>query len=170
MTNIQAAIGVAQMERVHYFINHKRDLATKYLNELKNIDYVVLPPEASWAYNTYWLYTILLLPESGLKRDDLIRSMALNGIETRAVFHPLHLMPIYEKYKVGKTFPNSEYISQYGICLPSASTSSEKEVFKVTQVFKTTLESLFLSKRFNKNKLYNLLIENIQIKHLIIIS
>lgn len=152
MTNIQAAIGVAQMERVEYFINHKRELATKYFNELQNLEYVVLPPEASWAFNTYWLYTILLLPESGLKRDDLIRSMALNGIETRGVFHPLHLMPIYEKYTGGKSFPNSRFISEHGICLPSASTTSEKQVQKVAQVFKTTLDSLFLSNRVLKSE------------------
>lgn len=147
MTNIQAAIGVAQMERVGYFVNHKRELASKYFNELQDLKFVVLPPEASWAYNTYWLYTILLLPECGLKRDDLIRSMALNGIETRGVFYPLHLMPIYEKYTRGNTFSNSKFISENGICLPSASTTTEKEVQKVAQVFKTTLDSLFLSNK-----------------------
>ena len=77
----------------------------------------------------------------------MIRSMALNGIETRAVFHPLHLMPIYEKYTGGKSFPNSRFISDYGICLPSASTTSEKEILKVSHVFKTTLESLFLTNK-----------------------
>ena len=147
MTNIQAAIGVAQMERVDYFINHKRELATKYNIELNNLEYVSLPPEALWAFNTYWLYTLLLLPESNLNRDEMIRSMALNGIETRAVFHPLHLMPIYEKYTGGKSFPNSRFISDYGICLPSASTTSEKEILKVSHVFKTTLESLFLTNK-----------------------
>lgn len=148
MTNIQAAIGVAQMERVEHFMQHKRDLAAKYEEQLSEISDIVLPAEASWAYNTYWLYSVLILPASGINRDELIRSMALNGIETRAVFYPLHNMTIYEKYTNNKSFPNSEYIAQYGICLPSASSTTETEVIKVAEVFKNTLKSFSL-----KNKL-----------------
>ena len=147
MTNIQAAIGLAQMERIEYFINHKRNLAKEYLNEMKNIDFVLHPPEASWAYNTYWLYSVLILPESELNRDDLIRAMSLNGIETRPVFYPLHEMPIYKKYIKGNKFPNSKFISDHGICLPSASTASLEDVIKVSKVFKNIIESIRLFKK-----------------------
>ena len=114
---------------------------------MKNIDFILQPPEASWAYNTYWLYSVLILPESELNRDDLIRAMSLNGIETRPVFYPLHEMPIYKKYAKDNKFPNSKFISDHGICLPSASTAKLDDVIKVIRVLKTSLESLRLFKK-----------------------
>jgi len=144
LTNLQAAIGVAQMEKIDFLLNNKRELAIQYSKELLGIPNIILPSETSWAYNTYWLYTVLVLPDSGINRDDLISAMALNGIETRAVFQPLNTMPIYEKYTMGKDFPKSEYISRYGICLPSASATQSKEVIQVAEVFKTILKSVFL--------------------------
>ncbi len=152
ITNIQAAIGVAQMERINYFINQKREIAALYSDKLNAIENIVLPPEASWAFNTYWLYSLLILPESGLDRDLLIRSMAFNGIETRAVFFPLHAMDIYKKFTHNKSFPISKYISEFGICLPTASTTTEFEVSKVVEVFKTSMRSSVLKKEVNQMK------------------
>jgi perosamine synthetase len=152
ITNIQAAIGVAQMERINYFINQKRKLAALYSEKLKDIKGIVLPPEASWAFSTYWLYSLLVLPESGLDRDLLIRSMSLNGIETRAIFIPLHAMNIYKQYTCNKTFPISKYISEYGICLPTASTTTDHEVSKVVEVFKTSMRSIVLKKELHQMK------------------
>ena len=88
-----------------------------------------------------------ILQKIQLNRDDLIRAMSLNGIETRPVFYPLHEMPIYKKYTKGNKFPNSKFISDHGICLPSASTASLEDVNKVSKVFKNIIESIRLFKK-----------------------
>ena len=77
---------------------------------------VVQPPEASWAKNVFWLYSILLKPEVNKNRDELIRFLAQAGVESRPLFYPIHTMPPY----VGTgSFPVAEKISARGISLPS---------------------------------------------------
>ena len=139
MTNIQAAIGLAQLERVESFIKNKRDLAKAYSKRFRNINHIIQPYEAPWAYNTYWLYTVLISPEFGISRDEIIRFMSFNEIETRPVFFPLHEMPIYKKYTKGNFFPNSKLISEQGLCLPSAYNTSNEDIEKVVNIFKTML-------------------------------
>ena len=71
LTNLQAAIGVAQMERIDYFVQHKRDLARVYHQELKDIEEIRLPSEAKWAKSSYWLYTVLLNENIGSTKIQL---------------------------------------------------------------------------------------------------
>jgi len=77
---------------------------------------VVQPPEASWAKNVYWLYSILLKPEVNKDRDELIHFLTRAGVETRPLFYPIHTMP---PYLGNGSFPVAEKISARGISLPS---------------------------------------------------
>ena len=120
MTNLQAALGCAQLERVNEFIEAKRELATFYNKILSETGNFILPPQESWAINGYWLYTAIVKESSGVSRDVLMDKMLKNGVETRAVFFPLHEMPPYKNYPTKSTFENSNYISQNGISLPSS--------------------------------------------------
>ena len=128
MTNIQAAIGVAQLERLDEFVKAKRDMAAIY-NEGLNVNmHITLPPEMEWAFNGYWLYTAIIDPTGGVTRDELIEKLMKNGVETRPVFYPLHEMPPYIQYvKKGQTFPVTDNISQNGISLPSSVTITMEE-------------------------------------------
>ncbi|HEY1040025.1 MAG TPA: aminotransferase class I/II-fold pyridoxal phosphate-dependent enzyme [Bacteroidia bacterium] len=137
MTNMQAAIGCAQLERINEFVEAKRKLATIYNEYLKESDCFILPPQAEWAVNGYWLYTAILKNEAPLKRDDLMQKMMLNGVETRAVFFPLHEMPPYKNYKTKSTFENSKYISQQGISLPSSVNITDHELSNIKQALRT---------------------------------
>ncbi|MBI3511296.1 MAG: aminotransferase class I/II-fold pyridoxal phosphate-dependent enzyme [Bacteroidetes bacterium] len=135
MTNIQAAIGVAQLERLNEFVNAKRKMATIYNGGLKDHS-ITLPPEKEWAFNGYWLYTCIIDPKNGVTRDELIEKLMKNGVETRPVFYPLHEMPPYVKYvRSGQSFPVTENISRNGISLPSSVAITNEEQKSILQAF-----------------------------------
>ncbi len=128
LTNLQAAIGVAQLERLDEFIQSKRNIAARYNSGLSSVEGVVLPPEKEWAFNGYWLYTFLIDQRFGVSRDELIDKMMKNGVETRPLFFPLHVMPPYTKYvKEAQKFPVSDWLSACGISLPSSVSIEARE-------------------------------------------
>ncbi len=139
LTNLQAAVGVAQMEKVETFVNAKRKLAARYNSVFSKQKGIICPAEKDWAKNSYWLYTILIEKEFGISRDELISKLLKNGVETRPVFYPLHIMPPYIKYAGNNKFPNSDYVSQHGISLPSSVTLSDSELTSI----ENAIQSIF---------------------------
>ena len=137
MTNIQAAIGVAQLERIKYFINKKRWIAEQYSKRLGSISNIKLPGEYGNVYNSYWLFTIELVGSLINEREELLRRLTLNGIEARQVFIPLHEMPPYKKYIGSESdFSVSSRISNASLSLPSSSTITELELNSVCRIIK----------------------------------
>lgn len=135
MTNLQAALGVAQLEKIDNFIERKRKTAKIYGSFLKNVHGVVLHPEMPWAKNVYWLYSILINDKCyGISRDELMAKLAENGIETRRFFYPMHFMPPYKKYAANCQFPVTEKLSSSGINLPSSVKLTEKEIYELAQL------------------------------------
>lgn len=128
MTNLQAAIGCAQMERINEFVEQKRKLASFYNKVLAETGYFVLPPQEEWAVNGYWLYTVLLKETAGISRDMLIEKMLKNGIETRPAFYPLHEMPPYRGYPSKSDFTNADHVSKQGISFPSSVNITQQEL------------------------------------------
>jgi perosamine synthetase len=119
MTNMQAAVGVAQLEKVDRLVEKKRQIADWYAEELKPLEQrglVKPPPEMPWATAVYWMYSVLIEAGFGVQRDTLIQELARGGIETRPLFYPIHTMPPYGK---NETFPVAEALSGKGISLPS---------------------------------------------------
>ncbi len=139
MTNLQAAIGVAQMERVESILDKKKRVAEYYDRGLSGINEITLPPHAAWAAPVNWLYTIGMKNNAGLGRDELSERLVLNGIETRPVFYPLHLMPPYRQYCAGKSFPVTEGVSASGLSLPSSVTLTDKDVNTVLESIKSII-------------------------------
>jgi perosamine synthetase len=128
MTNVQAAIGVAQVERLGQLIGQKRQVAGWYAEGLKCLsdEGVIVPAsEMPWAKNVYWMYSILLNQKFGIGRDEVISGLYDMGIETRPFFYPLHVMPPYE---IRTCFPVAETISRWGINLPSGYDIGEADV------------------------------------------
>jgi perosamine synthetase len=127
MTNLQAAIGYAQIEKANKIIKTKIDNAQMYKTLLKNIPGIAFVKEFENLKNTYWLVTIIIDKEKfGCDRDSLKELLRKNNIDSRPVFYPIHQMPPYIKYNIGE-FPNSNYASKNGLSLPSSfSLSSEK--------------------------------------------
>ena len=121
MTNMQAAVGLAQTEQLARFVENRRRNAALYTERLKKIPGIVTPPEAAWAKNVFWMYSILVEDEFGMTRDQLRAYLANNGIETRTFFVPIHLQPIYYHAFKGQRYPIAERLCQRGFYLPSAS-------------------------------------------------
>ncbi len=125
LTNIQAAIGVAQMEHIEEFIEIKRRNAYCYNSLLKDTKGITLPPEEKNCKNVYWMYSILIEEEFGISRDEVMVLLSKEGIDTRPFFYPLHSLPMY---KTNTKFPVAENLSLKGLNLPSAATLTEENI------------------------------------------
>jgi perosamine synthetase len=117
MTNLQAAVGVAQMEKIDAIIAQKLDMASAYRGILSGAQGVTLPVEVEGIRNVYWLFTLLLSPSIFGNRESIVARLNQKGIETRPVFPPVHIQPIYS---TGQHLAIAESISQTGISLPSS--------------------------------------------------
>ncbi|PIS09482.1 aminotransferase DegT [Candidatus Beckwithbacteria bacterium CG10_big_fil_rev_8_21_14_0_10_34_10] len=140
MTNLQAALGLAQLEEVKKYLRIKRWLAGKYSQGLKNINGLILPQEKNYAFNVYWMYTVLVNEkEFGLKTDELRRKLLKLGVDTRSFFIPIHKQPVFRKlgwYKNEK-YPVAEKLTKTGFYLPSGLAISESQLNQVIKAFKT---------------------------------
>lgn len=128
LTNLQAAIGVAQFERLEDFVSAKRRIAKAYNEVLSVSNYFQLPTEDLNSVNSYWLYTCLIKPSAPFDRDELMNYLNTMGVETRPVFYPLHIMPPYTEFGRVENLGCSRHISQCGISLPSSVNLTEVEV------------------------------------------
>jgi len=139
MTNVQAAIGLAQLRRIDEFIEHRRACARIYADLLGDIEGVTLPAEAPWARNVYWMYTVLIA--GGIaSRARIIRRLASAGIESRVAFWPLHRQPFLRKGKGAKgRFPIADDLSRRGLSLPSGNGITEAMVAEAAQTLKHVL-------------------------------
>lgn len=137
MTNLQAAIGLAQLERIEDFINKKRRIAELYDHYLRGVSGLTLPPKVSWARSVFWMYSILVNHPYPETRDQLISIFKKKNIETRPFFYPLHKLP---PYKQGGDFVNSCFLSTHGMNLPSGMTLSEADIKRVVQMIKEQIQ------------------------------
>lgn len=127
LTNIQAAIGVAQMERLDEFISRKIKLASIYSQELKNIEYICqLPSSSSNIIHSNWLYTILI--DKSFDREKILQYLQNLGIDARPSFYSLHTMPPYKKYPRSRSLINSLNFSKSAISLPSSFSLLDYEI------------------------------------------
>lgn len=136
MTNLQAALGVAQVKKLDLLINKKRRIASAYNKLLQDLPTVTPAPEMSWAKSVYWLYSVLV---KKALRDKIIDHLEREGIETRPFFYPQHVLP---PYKRGLTLPVAEELSARGLNLPSGPQLSEKQIEEVVKSLSEVLERL----------------------------
>jgi perosamine synthetase len=146
LTNIQAAIGVAQLERIESFIARKAEIGAAYRSALSDREDLILPVARPGTTNVFWLYSIVVNPErSSMGRDDLMERLLLSGIETRPLFHPLHLMPPYRRYARFGSYPNASWLSANGLSLPSAVTLKDAEIVHIADAIKRVLDVRIMS-------------------------
>jgi len=132
MTNIQAAIGVAQMKKINAIVYKKKWVASEYNKRLNKIKGITLPPNAEWADNIFWLYTILIdHEEAGFTVETLASALREQNIDSRIVFYPVHTQPIYS---TGAILPVAEGLHRQGISLPSAPDILEKEIESICRI------------------------------------
>jgi perosamine synthetase len=127
MTNVAAAIGLAQLEQAERHLDAHRRTAAWYHRHLDDLqDLLTLPVELDWAHHAYWLYTIRLRDSAGVDRDEAMSRLGAAGIETRPVFYPMHQLPPYREQD-GR-YPVAEKIAASGISLPVHGCMTEEDV------------------------------------------
>ena len=139
MTNIQAAIGLAQLEKIDEYVERRRchaQLYNKFLQHteslLEGVEGLTLPVER-WGYkNVYWMYAILL----DKNRDKVMAQLKEKGIQTRAFFVPLHRQPMFVNHYYDKEFSIANDISERGLYLPSGSGLTSKEIEYICEAVK----------------------------------
>lgn len=120
LTNLQAAVGVAQLERLDEYIGIKRHHAAYYRARLQGVDGLVQPPEAPWAFSTFWLYAVLVHEkEFGLSSRALTAQLKSRGIECRPLWMPMHMTPVYKAMR-RTSVDVSEQLYHQAVCLPSS--------------------------------------------------
>lgn len=143
MTNLQAAVGLAQVEQLDAFTTMRRRNAQEYTCRLHGIPGITTPPEAEWAKNVFWMYGIVVDEATfGMSRDALRKALADNGIETRTFFIPMHMQPVYWQTFKGERYPQAERFCRDGLYLPSASSLTLSEIDYVTAVVREVCPAL----------------------------
>ncbi len=127
MTNMQAALGLAQLENIDNILEKKMAVVKEYDNCFRENEKIGLQPNIEDRRKICWLYTILI-ENLGTERDKLIVKLRENGIDSRPFFYPLTDMP---PYKSGEHFPVSRKISYKGISLPSSPKLKKEEIQKI---------------------------------------
>lgn len=134
MTNLQAALGVAQMEKIERILAAKARIAAAYTQGLSDIPGVKLPPNAEWAESVCWLYSILIDSQKfSVRRDILMKVLNENNIDTRPLFPPIHLQPIYN---TGKPLPIAESLSEKGLSLPSSVNLLAEDIERTIEIIR----------------------------------
>ena len=128
LTNLQAAIGVAQFERLEAFVERKRNAAAAYDAVLSQSSFFQTPVNQPEKFNSYWLYTFLIKSHSPFSRDEFMDYMTSRSIETRPVFYPLHEMPPYQEFGNPENLRISKAISDSGVSLPSSVNLTQGEL------------------------------------------
>ena len=128
MSNLQAAVGLAQAERLPQLVALRRRNAERYRRRLAAVPGLTLPGERPEVTSVFWMYALLVEDEFGCSRDELRRRLAGRGIETRTFFIPVHLQPIYFRRHRGERYPVAEDLCRKGLYLPSGPTLREDEI------------------------------------------
>ena len=129
MTNIAAAIGVAQLERADWHLARRREVFAWYQARLKDVAEASFQPTAEWARPANWMFTVLL--HEKFERDAVAKEMHKAGIETRPVFPPMHLLPPYAHLAPEGSLPIGEDLSRRGLNLPTGAHLSRPDVERV---------------------------------------
>ena len=125
MTNLQAAVGVAQLEQIDGFVARKRAIAARYRAQLSDLPGLQLPVEAAGCTNVYWMMSALVTAAAPLSRDALILALRARGIDSRPFFHPLDTLPPYRR---ASPCPVAVDLSARGLNLPSSPKLTDAQV------------------------------------------
>lgn len=141
LTNLQAALGVRQVERIEEIVARKRAIAASYTKLLSDTKGVKLPVEETWARNVYWVYGLLLDKETGMTAAELAGRLKERGIETRPFFLGMHQQPVFKKMGLfnGESYPVTELLAEQGLYIPSGLTLTGQQIEAVATAVKEAL-------------------------------
>ena len=144
-TNLQAAVGLAQLERLDEFVERKREMGKYYTERLKEIDGLILPIERTdYAENIYWVYGIVLKNDINADNKTIQKLLAEEGIGSRTFFWCMHEQPIYQRQGLfaNETYPNAEYLARTGFYIPSGLALTQEQMSSVVKGIKKVMDNL----------------------------
>ena len=146
MTNIQAAIGLAQLERLDEFVAKKRAMGSRYTELLSNIDGLQLPwSETGYAKNIYWVFGIVIDKKLQINAEDIAHQLSTKGVGTRPFFWPMHEQPVLKKHGLfdnREKFPVAEWLARKGFYIPSGLTLTNQMVDHVAKTLRSVIKEL----------------------------
>lgn len=156
MTNVQAAIGLAQLENASERIEKKIKIARKYsetLKELEDKGILKLPTQKSYAKNTYWMYGIVM--KNGVKADIIMKKLEERGVQTRPFFYPLHLQPAFKKFSWFREekLEVAEFLSEFGFYIPSGLTLNDEKIERICKAFYEVIDEIENKKTIQSKEL-----------------
>jgi perosamine synthetase len=144
MSNLQAAVGVAQLERLDAFVLRKRAIGARYTGQMKDFEQFGLPVVATeYADNIYWVYGIVLGEELPFEADEAVARLARAGVGSRPFFWPMHEQPVFRKMGLfaNESYPVSERLARRGLYLPSGLALTDEQIDRVVDVCRDVLTS-----------------------------
>ena len=141
MTNIQAAIGLAQVERIDATVERKREIGRRYTENLRGLAGVRLPVEKSWARSVWWMFGIVLDDATGLEASQLATRLTKRGVETRPFFLGMHDQPALQRrgWFAGESYPVADRLAKQGLYLPSGVGLTDEQVDEVCAALRACL-------------------------------
>jgi perosamine synthetase len=141
LTNLQAALGVTQVDRIDDVVARKRRMGQAYTERLSEIPGLELQVQQPWARSVFWMYGLVLREDTGLDAVELSRRLAARGIETRPFFLGMHEQPVLRDRGlfVDEVYPVAERIARQGLYLPSGLSLSESQVDQVCDAVREVL-------------------------------
>lgn len=129
MTNMQACLGMSQLKRINQIVKKKKYIGKIYFNFLKNNKNIFIPePSRYYSENIYWVVAVLIVNKK-ITAKEMIKKLLKYGIEARPFFYPMHKQKILKKFMVNyKKYPNSTFISKFGLYLPSSNNLSVSKI------------------------------------------
>jgi perosamine synthetase len=136
MPGFVAALGLSQLRKIDRIIDEKRRVAQSYSEKLKDLAGLQLPAEMEWARNVYWMYALVVNPEFGMSRDELMRALDEKGIQTRTFFCPMNQQPVLQAQEGYKSVPCpvADGLWENGLYLPSAWNLDEDSISLISDV------------------------------------
>ena len=142
MTNLQAALGVAQLERLDEFVARKRRMGQRYTELLAGIAGLeLMPARTSYAENIYWVYGVVLKDEVPFAAAEAMRRLGAQGIGTRPFFWPMHEQPVFRKMGLfaGERHPVAERLARRGFYLPSGMALTDGQMDEVAEAVRRVM-------------------------------
>jgi perosamine synthetase len=142
LTNLQAAIGVAQIERIEEFLAHKRWMGQQYTERLRGVPGLQLPTEEAWARHVYWMVGVVLDEGTGMDAATFARRLGDLGVQTRPFFLGMHEQPVFHRMGLfqGEQYPVAERIARQGLYLPSGMALTEAQLERVCEAVYEVLD------------------------------
>jgi perosamine synthetase len=143
MTNLQAALGLAQLERLDEFVTRKRAMGRRYTELLAQVDGLeLMPAKTGYADNIYWVFGMVLKEHVQFDAEEAMRRLGSRGVGTRPFFWPMHEQPVFHKRGLfaGEDYPVAERLARRGFYIPSGMALTEDQLERVAAEVKTLLK------------------------------